>query len=1193
MPRPSEIPTDDLTCPLPTKRDDQHPELRQSYTNDIDMLEEQCGNDFAWIVKELRRSSMSVEEEFQKYVRIQKLSENLRSAQQYEAEAKKDNDTAMQQERHANTILQEMDHPAISYWVNATNQLLEHATENRKLAYEEKEKFLLRTSIPNDNAMESLLKCLQRIRSLRKIKESISKARDIFDTRQFSKNSKRYIWLDTCCIDKSDAGELTKSLALMGEWYANADFCLVHLDTDVLNDDWMEEWKTYGIDFLQDDWMKCWKTCVNQSPAWTNKANASDFGDIEAASSMRWATRGWTLQELVLSKMLFFFNSQWGELGRTVDGLGPYYYLTPFLDHYLKNADLSWDFASSDLEQMWADLLMKFEKLSRGDFLETQIKQLVYLLQVAGFVVPRHLSVRTSESQIEYAIRACSVQDLRKDLKETFELEIPPETSFSDREIIIFILKKLRYVAREPIKTDRKDISRFSKIATLNNWTQGTSPTDNSAYNVLITSSARKTEVSTDKAYSLMGILNVRFPAFPAEGLPRALCRLLDEKIIVSNDISIFNWSGKYFGSTIQGRSLYPSCIEAYQDHAEVMSQPAVRDINKLVLDISEGDRPKKKEITHSTVNLLLGDMIKLVSPLDYDELDDELIESFIDFIRYIKQLPLDSLELDHVSDELGNIREKFMNLSKRYEQENTKTKQPLNDPEDVLVDLDEWQKNEVGSPHEEEESQRNTQSEDQHACDENASDKPNEYREEEVQTPVEDEKPQKKSRFGIRGMVPKLPIEISVPIKIKPPKLDLPRSISSKLKSEKTPETPKMPSEFEKIMANLKSDLQESVMNMGNMKKFPSETNSNDDPFAGPSISGLKPLPVGYSALQSKCHNPIVISSSGISGTFDIQRIAVTMLEPEYLRAQIKKSVAGQNIESWCTVSTGFAYILVNANCERDILEQQLDMTEVIEETFLKVSKTDSDTHDLPDEAASKSEPNSLNKTLSKAGDKRREGDDDFFAVETDEDPKQDKTDAQKRLENCIDMIQEQDLHAVAGEWVLARFSDVPAAEWFLCRLELGSGSEFYGRRIPTDCFTFANAIPEKGLIDYWEQLMTKRKEIACDAMLKYMKGKRIRRNTENFFKNKRGQDARNLGESEPQASTGSFTFIIQELAKGATRLGDYGLRRLADRMLENVDRISLENIPPKLQAAVMSLGSKEELKPAMVRSGINIHMF
>ncbi|KAJ5723231.1 hypothetical protein N7488_001266 [Penicillium malachiteum] len=610
----------------------------------------------------------------------------------------------------------------------------------------------------------------------------------------------------------------------------------------------------------------------------------------------------------------------------------------------------------------------------RVDSLEIQIKQLVFLLQGVGFVVPRHLSVQTSESQINHAIRACSVQDLRKDLKERFELEVPPDSLCSDREIVIFILQKLQDVAQEPIRIDRKEISRFTKITTLQSWAQGTSPTDNSAYNVLITSSAQKTEVLTNKAYSLMGILNVRFPAFPAEGLPKALCRLWDEKIIVSNDISIFNWSGKYFGSTIQGRSLYPSCIEAYQNHAELMSLSAVRDINKLVLDASEDDRSKKKKITHLTINLLLGDMIKLVGPLDHDVLDDELIESFTDLIGFIKQLPFDSLKLERVSDELRNIREKFMNLSDRYEQENENThfKQQPNDLENGAPDPDECKGSEVGSGQEQEESQRNTQPGTQPAREEIVSDEPYDCLEKEAQTPLEEERSQKKSRLGIIGRIPKLPVEISAPLNIKTPKLDLPRSLYYKLKSEKTPDKPREPSEFEKIITQFRNELKESVMNMGNMKKFPSEDEDKNDTFSAASVSGLKPLPVGYGALQSKCHNLIVIGSSGISGKFDIQLIAVSMLERNYLRAQIKKSVSGQNIESWCTVSTGFAYILVNFNCDRDIVKQQLDMTEVVEETFLNASET------VP---MSDDQSNPLIKTLIKLGD------DDSSTVGTEKD--------------------------------------------------------------------------------------------------------------------------------------------------------------------------------------------------------------
>ncbi len=41
-----------------------------------------------------------------------------------------------------------------------------------------------------------------------------------------------------------------------------------------------------------------------------------------------WAERGWTLQELVLSRTTFV-NSAWEPLGRPVEGLGPYYYVLP------------------------------------------------------------------------------------------------------------------------------------------------------------------------------------------------------------------------------------------------------------------------------------------------------------------------------------------------------------------------------------------------------------------------------------------------------------------------------------------------------------------------------------------------------------------------------------------------------------------------------------------------------------------------------------------------------------------------------------------------------------------------------------------------------------------------------------------------------------------------------------------------
>ncbi|KAI5792651.1 hypothetical protein FPQ18DRAFT_239724, partial [Pyronema domesticum] len=76
-----------------------------------------------------------------------------------------------------------------------------------------------------------------------------------------------YLWDDTCCINKSVVGEHQESLAMMGDWYTNAEFCITYLGTET----------------------SCFKSIKNP---W-------------------WSTRGWTLQELVLSRKAHFYNNKW------------------------------------------------------------------------------------------------------------------------------------------------------------------------------------------------------------------------------------------------------------------------------------------------------------------------------------------------------------------------------------------------------------------------------------------------------------------------------------------------------------------------------------------------------------------------------------------------------------------------------------------------------------------------------------------------------------------------------------------------------------------------------------------------------------------------------------------------------------------------------------------------------------------
>lgn len=88
------------------------------------------------------------------------------------------------------------------------------------------------------------------------------------------------VWIDACCIDKSNSAELSEAINSMYEWYRLADVCYVYL-TDVHD----------GVD-----------------PAHSN----SSF------RRSRWHTRGWTLQELIAPEHVVFLTRNWHFLGTRV-----------------------------------------------------------------------------------------------------------------------------------------------------------------------------------------------------------------------------------------------------------------------------------------------------------------------------------------------------------------------------------------------------------------------------------------------------------------------------------------------------------------------------------------------------------------------------------------------------------------------------------------------------------------------------------------------------------------------------------------------------------------------------------------------------------------------------------------------------------------------------------------------------------
>ena len=85
--------------------------------------------------------------------------------------------------------------------------------------------------------------------------------------------SVKWLWIDTCCINKDSAAELSEAINLMFKWYRNAELCLAYLaDVEIVED----------------------KSGFKQS---------------------EWFQRGWTLQELLAPRTVVFVTKSWQVIG--------------------------------------------------------------------------------------------------------------------------------------------------------------------------------------------------------------------------------------------------------------------------------------------------------------------------------------------------------------------------------------------------------------------------------------------------------------------------------------------------------------------------------------------------------------------------------------------------------------------------------------------------------------------------------------------------------------------------------------------------------------------------------------------------------------------------------------------------------------------------------------------------------------
>jgi len=102
-----------------------------------------------------------------------------------------------------------------------------------------------------------------------------------FCAKQAEADGLRYFWIDTCCIDKENAGELGAAINSMFRWYQNAERCYVYLSDVSKPNNGAES-------------QRVWEKAFRKS---------------------RWFTRGWTLQELLAPTSVEFFSQECSRLG--------------------------------------------------------------------------------------------------------------------------------------------------------------------------------------------------------------------------------------------------------------------------------------------------------------------------------------------------------------------------------------------------------------------------------------------------------------------------------------------------------------------------------------------------------------------------------------------------------------------------------------------------------------------------------------------------------------------------------------------------------------------------------------------------------------------------------------------------------------------------------------------------------------
>ncbi|XEV07595.1 hypothetical protein FSHL1_012882 [Fusarium sambucinum] len=1084
----------------------------------------------------------------------------------------------------------------------------------------------LRDNRPLSDALNDMIRLLQRWKSAMKLDSSMKEAREIFRTKLYPKRGASYIWSDTCCIDKLNYGELSQSLSLMGDWYANAEFCLVHLDTGLHVDDAIRNWN-----LLKGDTGEVGKAGERQQVI-------ASFRSI-TDNNIEWATRAWTLQELVMSKMAFFTNSEGKSLSRPVESLGYVYPLIPFIKIYTAG-DIACMFSEGVSREAIANTLRAIASskalesfLGNNDAIiaddsddesaSESVKvglRLISILHALGFEFPTEMTTETAIPEMSRSVYLSAWnlvkyghdgsnargRDVMRVLKSQISFEfqsgnVTDEDEAEAQHVMNFLLFSLVEATKDLVVSDRKLIAKFGQVHQLESWKQGITRSGFSAQQVLQLSCQREATVPVDHVYSLMGILGVRFQSFHAEGYAKALSRLLDEVVVSHNDVSVFNWSGVGMGSPVRGRSMYPAFHEAYvneKDHGRRYNMMISTDVQR-----------KRQEVmlAYNGVITLLRDTIDCIKSKGREGLPLDWVQQICAFIRE-SSFEVLRPELDNIGKILRYIQ---LHGSRSVPPQTAETKEstensPSSGPGESFAFGRSFNKPSLSA----------------------MKLQPN------LKAP-------KLPSFGFGGISkPSFARHHSEPVES-----DLsPMLVSPDPKKLAMPQVPEWLSLNDEVKAYL-GGLSSSDASGKAPGKLPSKIQQLDSKTLEPEAAreSRDSRTSGLNVTDDlTCPNPIIINSSGIEGIFDIQRIVVTMIDGEKLERQVARATSPkQKISGWCIISTGFASVVVNFACDQHILKKQIDIEQAVQDRVIKEDRASKLHGNLEIKGSAK--PKEQDGSSPKGDQFNNTSNEIDKKIATSWKP----TEEEKAIVRIIDFIQEPQLQLVAGEWVLARFSGAQGAKWFLCYLELGSTHSFYGHRIAASDIDFDNSAIEPGLMNAWKTYMNRKKRKMCNVLDKYIsssasatkgqerlnKGSKIA--TESYA---RVWDAGNQGldrvmsmgsittspsvpkqpvheggnknakveedmesEDDEKSGAGLFEDLLDQGKEAATALGEYTVltayERICEMQAKHLDKhlsaSVLKRTPKSLQTAVESVDENKGFLPAMYHSSRRVHMF